>query len=736
MTADAAAATSTGTADAATVPAAVAAASRRERSFAGDVDKLLLGAGARFHGEAILGVSKALLQAGVAYVGGYPGAPVSHLLDVFADARERVLEPYGIHFEQSASEAGAAALLGASINYPLRGAVTWKSIVGTNVASDALSNLASAGVQGGAVIVVGEDYGEGASVIQERTHATALKSSIPLIDPRAEMATVVELTEQAFELSEAANLPVMLSLRIRACHMTGSFVCKDNRPPARGRQGAPLEPEFDYGRIVLPPSTYDQEKAKIEDRLPAARRFVAERGLNEHRPGAGHDFGIVLQGGTYGVVARALARLGAADAFGESEVPLLVLNVIHPLVPEEIVGFLGGKTSVLVVEEGHPAFLEQQIKAIAQDAGLACRVHGKDLIPTTGEYVTGVVRAGVAAYLDRAAPEAIKAETAGRNDAIEQNVAAAREAAGAPPVTARPPGFCTGCPERPIFTALKLIMRERGPLHVSADIGCSTFAALPPFNIGNTVLGYGLSLASGGAIAASLDQPTVAVMGDGGFWHNGLTTGVINAQWQGLDAVLIIIENGYASATGQHHLPSTGATPSGAPVSISIEQTLRGLGVSWVRRADSYRLEETLETLRQALDARDKGLRVIISDNECMLAKKRRGNPFKARAARQGRPVRVSRYGVDAEICTGDHSCIRLSGCPSLTLRPATDPLKDGPTAHVDETCAACNLCGEIAQAAQLCPAFHKAGGIANARLRDRIAARVNRRVLRWMGAS
>jgi indolepyruvate ferredoxin oxidoreductase alpha subunit len=719
-----------------TAAPAVAAASRRERSFAGDVDKLLLGAGQRFHGEAILGVSKALLQAGVAYIGGYPGAPVSHLLDVFADARERVLEPYGIHFEQSASEAGAAALLGASIHYPIRGAVTWKSIVGTNVASDALSNLASAGVTGGAVIVIGEDYGEGASVIQERTHATALKSSIPLFDPRVDMETVVDLTERAFELSEAANLPVMLSLRIRACHMTGSFLCKDNRPPERGRLGAPLEARFDYGRIVLPPSTYAQEKTKIEARLPAARRFIAERGLNEHRPGAGGAFGIVLQGGTHGVVARALARLGAADAFGESDVPLLILNVVHPLVPEEIVGFLQGKTSVLVVEEGHPALLEQEIKALAQEAGLGCRVHGKDLIPTTGEYVTAVVREGVAAYLDRAAPDPIKTRAGERNGAITAKVAAARAAAGPPKVAARPPGFCTGCPERPIFTALKMVMRERGPLHVSADIGCSTFATLPPFNVGNTVLGYGLSLASGGAIAANLDQPTVAVMGDGGFWHNGLTTGVIHAQWQGLDAVLIIIENGYASATGQHHLPSTGSTPVGAPTRISIEQAVRGLGVRWVRRVDSYRLAETLETLRRALDARDQGLRVIISDNECMLAKKRRGNPYKARALREGRPVRVSRYGVDAEICTGDHSCIRLSGCPSLTLRPATDPLKDGPTAHVDESCAACNLCGEVAQAAQLCPAFHKASGVANAGLASRIAARLNRRLLRWLGAS
>jgi len=120
-----------------------------ERGFAAEVRKLSLAAGETFHGEAILAITKGLLQAGVAYVGGYPGAPVSHLMDVLAEARDEILEPLGIQFEASASEAGAAAMLGASIHYPLRGAVTWKSIVGTNVASDALSNLASAGVKGG-----------------------------------------------------------------------------------------------------------------------------------------------------------------------------------------------------------------------------------------------------------------------------------------------------------------------------------------------------------------------------------------------------------------------------------------------------------------------------------------------------------------------------------------------------------------------------------------------------------
>src|SRR5215203_139707 len=199
-----------------------------ERSFKKEVQALRLGEGETFRGEGILAVTKGLLQAGVAYVGGYQGAPVSHLLDVLVQA-EDLLSDLGIHLETCTNEAAAAAMLGASINYPLRGAVTWKSIVGTNVAADALSNLASPGVIGGALIIVGEDYGEGASVIQERTHAFALKSSLWLIDPRPDLPTLVRAVEKGFELSEASHAPVMLELRIRACHVTGEFEAKDNR---------------------------------------------------------------------------------------------------------------------------------------------------------------------------------------------------------------------------------------------------------------------------------------------------------------------------------------------------------------------------------------------------------------------------------------------------------------------------------------------------------------------------
>src|SRR6187431_104038 len=168
-----------------------------EVSFGKEIESLRLGAGQTFHGEGILAITKALLQSGVAYVGGYQGAPVSHLLDVLVQS-EGLLGDLGIHLETCTNEAAAAAMLAASIHYPLRGAVTWKSIVGTNVAADALSNLASPGVLGGALIIVGEDYGEGASVIQERTLAYALKSSLLFLDPRPELKHMVRFVEEAF----------------------------------------------------------------------------------------------------------------------------------------------------------------------------------------------------------------------------------------------------------------------------------------------------------------------------------------------------------------------------------------------------------------------------------------------------------------------------------------------------------------------------------------------------------
>src|SRR5215470_11149765 len=235
-----------------------------EVSFHKQIESLRLGAGEIFYGEGILAVTKALLQSGVSYVGGYQGAPVSHLLDALVQS-EGLLTDLGIHLETCTNEASAAAMLAASINYPLRGAVTWKSIVGTNVAADALSNLASPGVIGGAMIILGEDYGEGASVIQERSYAYAMKCSMWLLDPRPDLPMIVRCVEQGFALSEASHAPVMLELRIRACHVTGAFTASDNRRGVySGQNRIPGPPKrHEYIRLSHPPSTFIHEKQKV-----------------------------------------------------------------------------------------------------------------------------------------------------------------------------------------------------------------------------------------------------------------------------------------------------------------------------------------------------------------------------------------------------------------------------------------------------------------------------------------
>jgi len=680
-----------------------------ERSFKQEVELLKLGAGETFHGEGILAVTKALLQSGVAYVGGYQGAPVSHVMDVLNDARD-ILDELGVHVETNASEAGAAAMLGASINYPIRGAVAFKSTVGTNVASDALSNLASAGVKGGALVVLGEDYGEGSSIIQERSHAFAMKSQMWLLDPRPNLPKIVEMVEKGFELSEASNTPVLLELRIRACHVHGTFVTKQN-VSSRNSKNHPIEkPDFDFGRISLPPATYAQEKHKIEVRWPAAVAFIRQHKLNEVFAGEMSDTGILCQGGMYNAVIRALQLLGLADPFGATRVPIYCMNVAYPMIPEEIVAFCADKERVLVVEEGQPAFIEDAVQAALRraEANLV-KVHGKDMLPLGGEYTGEVVLAGISRFLHRDV----------EINAVKNLKARATELLGTVP--ARPPGFCVGCPERPVFAAMKVAEKSTGAFHISADIGCHTFATLPPFNIGHTVLGYGLGMASNSAVNTMFGKRTLTIMGDGGFWHNGLTSGIANSVFNKDDGILVIMKNGYSSATGTQELPSSPQHSEFKSGDMAIERALEGVGVGWVKTVDNYRVGEVAKVLKDAMASDYKGLKVIIAEGECQLERQRKLRPLIAKQMAEGkRTVRV-KYGVDEDTCTGDHSCIRLSGCPTLTVKDNPDPLRRDPVATVIEGCVGCGLCGENAHAAVLCPSFYRAEVIQNPTWWDRL---------------
>ena len=268
---------------------------------------------------------------------------------------------------------------------------------------------------------------------------------------------------------------------------------------------------------------------------------------------------------------------------------------------------------------------------------------------------------------------------------------------------------------------MKLLKRDVGPIHVAADIGCHAFATFPPFSQGHSILGYGMSLASAAAVSGTQAKRPISVMGDGGFWHNGLLTGVAGAAFNKDDFVLVIMNNGYSSATGTQDIPSSLPNEEGRGRGIDIEATLKSLGLTWVKRVRTYGVAGVLKTLKQAMTEPGKGLRVIIADGECQLARQRRVRPAMAKAVAAGERVVRTRFWVDPEVCTGDHSCMRLSGCPSLTLKPSEDPLRTDPVAHVNNDCVGCGLCGEVAHAAQLCPSFAQIDIIQNPSAWDRL---------------
>ena len=684
-----------------------------ERSFKREVEKLRLAAGEEFAGEGILAVTKALLQSGVAYVGGYQGSPISHLMDVLADATD-ILDELGIHFETSASEAAAAAMAAASVNYPLRGAVTWKSTVGTNVASDALANLASGGVTGGVVVIVGEDYGEGSSIMQERTHAFAMKSQIWLLDPPPNVPDIVAAVENAFELSEASNSPVFLELRIRSCHVHGRFTAKDNVRPSPSLREAMENPQRDVSRIVLPPASFEHEHEKINERWPAAVDFIRERELNRRIAGSREDLGLIVQGGLYNTLQRTLERLELADAFGAAELPMYVMNVTYPVIDAEVVEFCNGKQAVLLLEEGQPNFIEQNIESILRKTGSNTQLVGKGKLPIAGEYTSAVIRDGVVDFMQRFAP-AWKAPDDPRALVTELASDIATS------VPARPPGLCTGCPERPVFTSLKLMQEELGEFHVSADIGCHLFSILPPFHIGNTTMGYGLGAAGASAFNTGSDKPAISIMGDGGFWHNGLTSGIGNAVFNKNDGLTIVIDNNYSAATGGQDLLSSKGENANRSTQHAIEKAARGVGVKWARTVRTYDIGAMRAALKEAVSRKGTGPKVLIAQSECMLNKQRREKPLFASAVKAGKRVVQERFGIDEDTCTGDHACIRLSGCPSLTIRENPDPLKTQPVSYVDNSCVGCGTCGEVAHEAVLCPSFYKGEVIHNPGWFDRL---------------
>jgi indolepyruvate ferredoxin oxidoreductase alpha subunit len=357
---------------------------------------------------------------------------------------------------------------------------------------------------------------------------------------------------------------------------------------------------------------------------------------------------------------------------------------------------------------------------------VATRLHGKDMLAAGGEYTTAVITRGVHEFLGAYLPEVVTGEPALLHPADDPRSPFAFPLEPQV-VQPRPPGLCTGCPERPIFSGLKLAEQQTGKHHISADIGCHLFAINAPFDLGATTMGYGLGSAGAAALnSKDVGRSTIAVMGDGGFWHNGLSSGVTNAVFNKNDQVLVVVDNNYAAATGGQDIPSSRADLPTRSARHPIERAVRGVGVTWAKTiGNTYDVGNVRDTFVEALTTDAPGPKVLVMQSECQLNRQRRVKPQRAKAIREGKRVVRERFGVDPETCTGDHACIRISGCPSLTITDNPDPMRTDPVTTVLDSCVGCGVCGENAHAAVLCPAFYRTDVIHNPTRADRLLSRL-----------
>jgi indolepyruvate ferredoxin oxidoreductase alpha subunit len=425
--------------------------------------------------------------------------------------------------------------------------------------------------------------------------------------------------------------------------------------------------------------------------------------------------------------------LGLADIHGDTQVPLYVMNVTYPLIDNEILDFCADKDAVLMVEEGQPNYLEQAIGAILYKASARVTLTGKGPFPLAGELTGAIMLEGCRSFIADFAGHMLADQ--GRAPNVTTTPPLGSKLAETVPM--RPPGFCTGCPERPIFAATKLVQDELGEHHIASDIGCHLFSIMPPFELGATTMGYGLGPASASAFnTPDATRRSISFLGDGGFWHNGLTSSIGNAVYNQNDGVIIVVDNHYSAATGGQDLLSSRADNVSKSTKHPITEAIKGVGVNWVRQIDrTYDVTKMAATLKEALTTEEKGPKVIVASSECMLNRQRRERPLLAKAINGGERVVKPRFGVDEDICTGDHACMRLSGCPSLSVKKLDDPLRDDPVAHIDQSCVGCGNCGEVAVAAKLCPSFYRADQIHNPGGFERFMARVRARVIGWLQA-
>ena len=585
------------------------------------------------------------LKAGVNLVAGYPGTPSSEIIEFISKYKDKT----GTYVEWSVNEKAAAEVAAGASYAGSRTMITMKQ-VGLNVASDPVMCLSYVGVKGGMVIVVADDPGPISSQTEQDTRHYARYSKLPCFDPSTP-GEAYEMVQEAFELSEKYNTPVLLRPTTRVDHAYESLDF-----PELGPCRTPGQFEKDSKRWVIFPkaSFFNHQRifARNENELP---KVLSESKWNVVPEPVEGPYGLVAGGISYCYLMEALSILNIKD------IPVLKIGTPYPFPADLAADFMRAHEKLIVFEELDPV-LEESLLMVAGREHIECKISGKldNTVPNAGELSV----------------EIIKSVLQGAFESLRHPEGRPQE--DAPDLPVRPPVLCAGCPHRGAFYAVKQAMKGKKTVYCG-DIGCYTLGNAQPLDMTDTCLCMGADITMAqGFYHNEPDRYCFSFIGDSTFFASGIT-GVVNAVYNQAKQTICILDNSTTAMTGHQPHPGTGVTMMGEIVEkISIEKILEAIGVAPIITVDPFNQEESVAAVKQASEA--PGVSAVIFKAPCISI-----------AAKVGCKLPGPK-GVDTAKCIGCQKCIKELGCPALSVS-----LLDKKLVEIDKSlCTGCGLCSQV----------------------------------------